>query len=90
MTFGEKKAKLNFAARLMLQSQDIEFIVACIEDTNDMSQPEMPTVRGLLMDELERRDARAFEAWLDSHEDSPRKFYIVKEADRGITHRHPV
>lgn len=33
-------------------------------------------VRKWLMDELKRRDEKAFSNWLDSSESSPRKFYI--------------
>jgi hypothetical protein len=33
------------------------------------TDPEIYTVRGWIMDELERRDPEAFDAWLDSDED---------------------
>lgn len=33
-------------------------------------------VRGWLMDELEARNATAFDKWLDSTEESPRSFFI--------------
>ena len=36
----------------------------------------MPMIRGWYMDELENRDAEAFDKWLDSKEESPRKFYL--------------
>ena len=37
--------------------------------------PELPTVRGWIMDELQKRDSKAFEAWIDSEEESPRRFF---------------
>lgn len=37
---------------------------------------EVATVRGWLMDELEKRDLEAFIAWIDSEDDSPRKYFL--------------
>lgn len=37
--------------------------------------PELPTVRGWIMDELEHRDPAAFAAWIDSNDDSPREYF---------------
>jgi hypothetical protein len=34
-------------------------------------------VRGWIMDQLEARNPQAFEAWLDSTEDSPARFYVA-------------
>lgn len=31
--------------------------------------------RGWLMDDLERRDANAFDAWIDDYDASPRKYF---------------
>ena len=46
--------------------------------TGHVNNPYIPTVRGWIMDELERRDPDAFEAWLDSETcddaDLPRYF----------------
>ena len=38
--------------------------------------PELPVVRGWLMDELEARDPEGFEAWMDSEDNaaSPEQF----------------
>ena len=35
----------------------------------------IPKVRGWLMDELEQRDADAFDAWVFSDEDLPHRFF---------------
>lgn len=40
------------------------------EDKNNIQ------IRGWYMDELENRDAEAFDKWFDSKEESPRKFYL--------------
>lgn len=44
--------------------------------------PELPTVRGWLMDEIERREPRGFNAWLE--QDTPRdeelRMYILNPA----------
>lgn len=37
--------------------------------------PEIATVRGWVMDELEKRDSIAFENWIDNYSDSPRKWF---------------
>ena len=39
------------------------------------NQEEIPMVRGWLMDELESRNQEAFDAWIDSCEDSPERFF---------------
>ena len=75
----EQKMKLNQvnseAARKM-QEMNIENLVLSFELTELGKGQEIPMVRGWLMDELETRNPEAFEKWLDSCEDSPRKFYI--------------
>ena len=51
-------------------------IIIQFEMTETINNEYIPTVRGWYMDELESRDAEAFDRWMDSEEDSPRKFYI--------------
>lgn len=38
------------------------------ELTSNINDPEIPTVRGWLMDELESRNPEAFNAWIDQDE----------------------
>ena len=54
----------------------LEDIIRDFELTEHINNPEMPMIRGWYMDELENRDAEAFDKWLDSKEESPRKFYL--------------
>jgi len=44
-------------------------------ETNKREGPEIPTLRGAIMDELEARDAVAFDNWLEANNDSPALFF---------------
>ena len=70
MTNAEKRARKLIALR------STEDIIRDFELTEHINDPEIPMIRGWYMDELENRDAEAFDKWLDSTEDSPRKFYL--------------
>ena len=45
-----------------------------ITDTQEMT-PDLATVRGWIMDELQARNPEAFDDWITSDDDSPRKFF---------------
>ena len=70
MTQAEIKARKKVAA---LTTKNIIFQFELTENMNDVN---IPTVRGWLMDELEKRNPEAFDAWMESDEESPRKFFI--------------
>ena len=70
MTAQEKKA------RALAKAQTLENLVEAFELTDGIHNLDVSTVRGWLMAELEARNPEAFEKWLDSNEDSPRKFYL--------------
>jgi hypothetical protein len=56
---------------------DMEKLIESFELTETRNDKEMPTVRGWLMDEMERRNPEAFEAWLDGDERiSARKYFL--------------
>lgn len=65
----------------VLSKMTVAQLVETFEYTSGARSLEMAEVRGWLMDELEKRDPTAFEAWLDLciSEDSPRKFFIKSE-----------
>lgn len=63
-------------ARKLISTRSIEDLVRDFEVTEVLNTPEIPMVRGWYMDELEKRDSEAFEKWIDSDEESPRKFFI--------------
>jgi hypothetical protein len=67
-----KKAMREILAKLSLVQ-----MVEAFELTNKQNGQEIPVVREVLMDELEERNAQAFESWIDSVNDSPRSFYLA-------------
>ena len=57
--------------------QTTETLIESFELTiNEKISIELGMVRGWIMDELELRNQESFDAWIDSLEDSPRKFYL--------------
>jgi hypothetical protein len=72
MTNAEKKARAMVArlstAELVNQFELTETMQISIETA---------MVRGWIMDELEKRNPEAFDAWIDSDEESPRNFYAA-------------
>ena len=62
MTNAERKA------REMISNQQLADLLDEWELTSNINNPEIPTVRGWLMDEFEKRNPEAFNAWLDSDE----------------------
>lgn len=72
MTTAEKKARARLAARTTEQ------LVLDWELTEVLPMtPELPIVRGWLMDEFQRRNPAAYEAWSDDDDldVSPRKYF---------------
>lgn len=64
-------------ARAMVANRTTNQLIADFELTEKMTMTaETPVVRGWIMDELEKRNPDAFDAWVDSWEDSPRKFFL--------------
>lgn len=65
-------------ARSRLANRTIEQLILDWELTEALPMfPELPTVRGWIMDEFERRDQKAFDAWSEDEDldASPRKYY---------------
>ena len=60
-----------------MTEQTIETLVQSFEMTDEIDGAEVPMVRSWIMDELERRNQAAFDAWIESCEDSPRRFFLV-------------
>ena len=52
-------------AALILKNRDTENLIDDFIFTNKISSPDIYTVRGWIMDELERRNPEAFAAWID-------------------------
>ena len=72
MTNAEKKA------RKVLENATLTDLLDEWELTSNIRTPEIATVRGWLMDELESRNPEAFNAWLDQDEpeDSDLKWFM--------------
>ena len=66
-------------ARELISKQTTEELLAQWELTNIVNDENIPTVRGWLMDELEKRNPEAFEKWLDDYaeDDELRKYMIA-------------
>jgi len=65
-------------ARAMVAERTTYELIADWEEAEKQPMSDtMPTVRGWLMDELEKRDKAGFDNWLESNEASPRKFFVV-------------
>lgn len=73
MTALEKRAK-NLIAGLTTSQ-----LLGQWESTSDIADPNIPTVRGWLMDELEKRFPEQFDAWMDSdcRDEELRKFIFA-------------
>lgn len=73
MTALEKRAKNLIAGLTTSQLLDRW------ESTSDIADPNIPTVRGWLMDELEKRFPEQFDAWMDSdcRDEELRKFIFA-------------
>lgn len=65
-------------ARTRLANRTTEQLILDWELTEVLPMtPELPTVRGWIMDEFERRDQKAFDAWSEDEDldVSPRKYF---------------
>ena len=71
MTNAEKKALAIIA------SQSTERLVEQFELSELSNDPHIPTVRGWIMDELEKRNPEAFDKWLDNYDESPRAYFTA-------------
>lgn len=72
-----KTTPAELKAKKMIASLSTKELVEQFEITENVPmEPAVPVLRGWLMDELQKRDAQAFDKWVDSWEDSPRKFYL--------------
>ena len=67
----------EITARALLKRRPLDKLIADFEMTESMQTTvELAMTRGWIMDELENRNPAAFEAWIDSYTDSPRKFFL--------------
>ncbi len=69
-------SKSEEIARKAVASLSTEEIVTQFEITELINKPEISIVRGWYMDELEKRNPAAFEAWIDAYSESPREYFL--------------
>lgn len=69
---------MNTQAAAKLSSMTTLQLVELFEATESRNDPEIPAVRGWLMDALELRNQQAFDEWMGSvpTEPSPRGFFL--------------
>ena len=63
-------------AREMIRKRTTEQLVNDFELTDNINDVNISSVRGWIMDELEKRDSEAFDKWIDAYTDSPRDFFL--------------
>ena len=63
-TYGIEMAPAEKAAQ-MLKNRPLKSLISEFIMTGVMNDPHIPTVRGWYMDELERRNPEAYDAWLE-------------------------
>lgn len=76
-TYGIEMTPAEKAAQ-MLKNRPLKSLISEFILTGVMNDPHIPTVRGWYMDELERRNPEAYEAWLEGparDEDLPKYFF---------------
>ena len=71
--------KAEKKARAMVASRSLPDLIRDFEVTNTIYPVtvELATVRGWIMDELQKRNESAFWAWVESDDDSPRGYYVM-------------
>jgi len=63
-------------ATIAIRAKSTSELVAAFDMTDEQTMtPDLVTVRGWIMDELEVRNPRVFGIWIDSNESSPKRFF---------------
>lgn len=73
--------EINRKAEQMVKSQSTENLLSYWTMTTTMNGPEIPTVRGWIMDEIEARFPEIYEQWLDSDDCSDEE--LVRMIERA-------
>ena len=73
------REQINQKARRMLEGRSMPQLLNDWDTLDAMPiNEEVAIGRGWLMDELERRDAKSFDAWIDDYDASPRKYFCTR------------
>jgi hypothetical protein len=68
--------KAETKARALIAAQSTTKLIEQFELTELVNDSSVYTVRGWLMDELQKRDPAAFDRWIESEDESPRAHFI--------------
>jgi hypothetical protein len=72
-----QKPKRKMKLTEIFAKLNMEQLIESFELTDARNDKEMPTVRGWMMDEMERRNPEAFEAWLNGDATIPARKYFL-------------
>jgi len=71
-----KAERAEMTARKMIEAKSTKDLVEQFELTDMIEDENICIVRGWIMDELEKRNPVAFDAWIDAYTKSPREYFI--------------
>jgi hypothetical protein len=88
---NQQQAEFEERTKTKLRSVDTELLVFIIEALNNCERnPERTLTRAWVVEELEARNMPACNAWLDSDEDSPRRFFFPPTAQDPDAFSDPI
>lgn len=74
-----KTAEIKKQIKNIISEQNIKQLCQMFEVTNSQNDKSIPEIRGLIMDELEARNPKAFGTWMDTEDidriDYPKNFF---------------
>ena len=76
---GDMKTNIELETKKsnLVAGLTIEGLIEAFEATDSNNSPEIPTVRGWIMDEMEKRNAAAFNAWIEGDATVPARKYFL-------------
>lgn len=73
-----KVEQIRDKAKRYIAGMKTSVLLEAWEKTTDMNSPEIPMVRGWMMDEFERRNPEGFNAWMEGPaEDDDLRNYMI-------------
>lgn len=73
-----KVEQIQNKAKRYIADMKMSVLLEAWEKTTDMNSPEIPMVRGWMMDEFERRNPEGFNAWMEGPaEDDDLRNYMI-------------
>jgi hypothetical protein len=72
-----KQAKELGTQHAIFANLDMAQLIEAFEATDSRNDAEVPTIRGWMMDEMERRNPKAFDAWMSGEATIPARKYFL-------------